>query len=69
MTKIVTATAVMQLAERGKLGLDTKVREYLPEFPGDAATVRHLLSHSSGLANPIPVRWGAPGGRRTPRRA
>ncbi len=63
MTKIVTATAVLQLAERGALGLDDPVADYLPEFPrgaGGPATIRHLLSHSSGLANPIPVRWVRP---------
>ncbi len=63
MTKIVTATAVVQLAERGALDLDAPVRDYVPEFPastGAPATVRHLLSHSSGLPNPIPVRWISP---------
>ncbi len=65
MTKIVTATAAMQLAERGRLGLDDPVREHLPQFPAarrgwPAVTVRHLLSHSSGLGNPIPVRWVHP---------
>jgi CubicO group peptidase (beta-lactamase class C family) len=61
MTKIVTATAVMQLVERGALGLDDPVRRFVPGFPGARAgwpevLVRHLLSHSAGLANPIPVR-------------
>jgi len=62
MTKIVTATAVLQLAEQDALGLDTPVTDYLPEFPRAAppVTVRHLLSHSSGLSNPIPVRWVRP---------
>jgi len=67
MTKIVTATAVMQLAERGALGLGDAVQEHLPEFPrarghGNRVEIRHLLSHSSGLANPIPVRWVHPAG-------
>jgi CubicO group peptidase (beta-lactamase class C family) len=63
MTKIVTATAVLQLAERGALDLDDPVVEYVPEFlagGGAPVTVRHLLSHSSGLSNPIPVRWVRP---------
>jgi len=68
MTKIVTATAAMQLVERGVLGLDDPVRGHLPEFPAPRrgwpqVTVRHLLSHSSGLANPIPVRWVHPADR------
>ncbi len=62
MTKIVTATAVMQLAERGELSLDDPVDRFVPEFPAPpagrpAVRIRHLLSHSEGLANPIPVRW------------
>jgi CubicO group peptidase (beta-lactamase class C family) len=59
MTKMVTATVVMQLAERGALRLDDPVRGFVPEFPA-GPTVRHLLSHSSGLGNPIPVRWVRP---------
>lgn len=53
LTKVVaTAPAVMRLLERGQLALDAPVRKYLPEFngPGTAAvTVRHLLTHTSGL--------------------
>jgi len=68
MTKIVTATAAMQLVDRGRLTLDDPVRAHLPGFPTPRArwpevTVRHLLSHSSGLGNPIPVRWVHPVGR------
>jgi CubicO group peptidase (beta-lactamase class C family) len=62
MTKIVTATGAMQLVERGRLSLDDAVERYVPEFPHPRngwpeVKVRHLLSHSSGLVNPIPVRW------------
>jgi CubicO group peptidase (beta-lactamase class C family) len=64
MTKIVTATAAMQLAEGGRLGLDDPITRYVPAFParrhGKVATVRHLLSHSAGLSNPLPVRWVHP---------
>jgi len=64
MTKLVTATAVVQLAERGKLGLDDHVGDSVPEFPsvprGRRVTIRHLLSHSAGLANPIPIGWVRP---------
>ncbi len=70
MTKIVTATAAMQLAEDQALSLDDPVRGYVPDFPEPRSgwpqvRVRHLLSHSAGLANPLPVRWvhaaGEPG--------
>jgi CubicO group peptidase (beta-lactamase class C family) len=62
MTKLFTATALMQLREQGLVELDQAVRAYLPTFPlrhpsGREITIRHLLSHSSGIANPIPIAW------------
>jgi CubicO group peptidase (beta-lactamase class C family) len=64
MTKLVTATAVVQLAQRGALKLDDPVGGFVSEFPsgdrGRRVTIRHLLSHSAGLANPIPVGWVRP---------
>ena len=64
MTKIVTATAVMRLAEGGKLDLDAPADEYFRGFKvvsqPTPVTVRHLLSHSSGLANPLPIRTSLP---------
>jgi CubicO group peptidase (beta-lactamase class C family) len=64
MTKIVTATAVMRLAEGGDLALDAPADEYFRGFKVVSqpvpVTVRHLLSHSSGLANPLPIRWVRP---------
>jgi CubicO group peptidase (beta-lactamase class C family) len=66
MTKIVTATAVMRLAEDGKLDLDAPADEYFRGFKVVSqpapVTVRHLLGHSSGLANPLPIRWVRPAG-------
>ena len=66
MTKIVTATAIVRLAEGDKLDLDAPADEY---FRGlkvvsqpTPVTVRHLLNHSSGLANPLPIRWVRPAG-------
>ncbi|HYV27072.1 MAG TPA: serine hydrolase domain-containing protein, partial [Candidatus Eisenbacteria bacterium] len=53
LTKVLaTAPSVMLLLERGKLKLDERVQTYLPEFKGhgkDAITLRHLLTHTSGL--------------------
>jgi CubicO group peptidase (beta-lactamase class C family) len=64
MTKIVTATAVMRLAEGGKLDLDAPADEYFRGFKVVSqpvpVTVRQLLNHSSGLANPLPIRWVRP---------
>jgi CubicO group peptidase (beta-lactamase class C family) len=54
----------LQLADRGQLDLDSPVAGLAPGFPrrgrGGRVTVRHLLSHSAGLANPIPVGWVRP---------
>jgi CubicO group peptidase (beta-lactamase class C family) len=81
MTKIVTTTAALQLAEQGKIDLDAPVAEYRPEFddvkvltgfdgevpvlrePASRATVRQLVTHTSGLSywfwNADIVRWEA----------
>ncbi|CAG0979207.1 partial Putative D-alanyl-D-alanine carboxypeptidase, partial [Anaerolineae bacterium] len=53
LTKVVATTpAVLLLIERGQVQLDAPARRYLPEFDGEgrgAITVRHLLTHTSGL--------------------
>ena len=51
VTKQFTATAIRRLEEEGKLTLDDRVRQWLPELPAatDAVTIRHLLTHTSGL--------------------
>jgi CubicO group peptidase (beta-lactamase class C family) len=51
LAKQVTAMAVMLLVEDGKLSLDDDVRRFVPELPdyGMRITVRHLLTHTSGL--------------------
>jgi D-alanyl-D-alanine carboxypeptidase len=51
-TKTFTATLVLQLVAEGKIGLDTPVADYLPEFGLDERiTVRMLLQHTSGVFN------------------
>ena len=52
-TKTVTALAVLTLADRGRLDLDAPVAEYWPEFAANGKAdvrVRHLMSHTSGVA-------------------
>jgi CubicO group peptidase (beta-lactamase class C family) len=53
LTKVVgTTTAAMILFDEGRLDLDSPVSRYIPEFGGgtrDLVTVRHLLTHRSGL--------------------
>ena len=57
LTKAFTATLVLQEVARGRIALDTPVVRYWPEFPdpsGRSITIRHLLTHRSGLKH-----WGA----------
>ena len=51
VTKPFTAMAILMLVEDGKLSLDGKITEILPGLPAAWApvTVRHLLSHTSGI--------------------
>ncbi|HSU16016.1 serine hydrolase domain-containing protein [Longimicrobium sp.] len=62
LTKVVgTTTAVMLLVEDGKMRLDEPVAAYLPEFTGggrERVTIRHLLTHTSGLPDGIDVPGG-----------
>ncbi len=61
MSKTITAAAILQLVERGRLGLDDPIARHLAWQPyGTAITIRHLLSHTSGIPNPIPLRWVHP---------
>lgn len=51
VTKQFTATAILILADQGKLSLDDALPKFFPDFPayGAPITVRHLLNHTSGL--------------------
>ena len=56
ITKMFTATVIIQLAEEGVLTLDDPLALWLPEVAeqlpyGDQITLRHLLTHTSGLFN------------------
>jgi D-alanyl-D-alanine carboxypeptidase len=59
MSKTITAAAVLQLFEAGRVGLDEPVERYLGSLQpyGPVVTIRQLLSHTSGIPNPIPLRW------------
>jgi CubicO group peptidase (beta-lactamase class C family) len=49
LTKMFTATAALQLVEAGHLELDQPAARYLPALRARGVTVRHLLTHTSGL--------------------
>ncbi len=59
LTKVVgMTTAMMQLVEQDRVELDAPVVRYLPEFAGEGkerVTIRHLLTHSSGLPSWRPL--------------
>ena len=59
MTKTFTAVAILQLAAQRKLSLDDVIDRYLPNpaYHGHGITLRQLLNHTSGVPNPIPLRW------------
>lgn len=57
MTKALTAIAILQLAEQGKLDIDEPVSRYIPQPYGQEITIRQLLVHTSGIPNPIPLKW------------
>lgn len=66
VSKLVTATAVMQLVERGDLRLDAPVQDYLdfslPVRFEEPITMRHLLTHTAGFEDELAGLITAPGG-------
>ena len=56
VAKQFTAMAIMLLVQDGRLSLDDQVRKHIPELPdyGVPLTIRHLLTHTSGLRD-----WGS----------
>lgn len=70
--KMITAVAVAQLVEQGRMRLDDTLGALLPDYPNADArrsvTVRHLLTHSAGIPDPFgsprrdpAVRYRTPG--------
>ena len=61
VSKLFTSIVVMQLVEKGKVGLDTPIASYVPEFAEngkEAITVRQALTHTTGLPAWLPL-WSA----------
>ncbi len=63
ISKAFTAILALKLADKGLLDLDSPIGKYLPEYPaenGVKITIRHLLSHTSGIPHhidAIPDYW------------
>lgn len=50
LSKPFTATAIMQLQEKGKLNIKDPIQKYIPDYPkGDSILIEHLLNHTSGI--------------------
>ena len=61
VTKMFTATAVMLLVREGRLGLDDEYAKYFPDYPYPGVTVRHLLTHTSGMPDDFETEtWVCP---------
>ncbi|MBO4562208.1 MAG: beta-lactamase family protein [Clostridia bacterium] len=61
VTKQFTAAAVMLLVREGKLSVDDLYTKYFPEYPYEGVTVRHLLTHTSGMPDDFETdTWVAP---------
>jgi len=57
ISKPIAVAAVMTLFDQGQFGLDDPVKKFVPEFHGDLkdrVTIRHLLTHVSGLPDQLP---------------
>lgn len=57
ISKPINVTAVMSVFDQGKFQLDDRVRKFLPQFKGagrEDVTIRHLLTHISGLPDQLP---------------
>jgi CubicO group peptidase (beta-lactamase class C family) len=73
MTKIATATLALHLAQAGMLELDEPIGQLVPQVGllrpskwAEQITPRHLLQHSAGLRNPLPVKWVHPAAEPAP---
>ena len=56
ISKLFTATAIMQLVDAGKLDLDQPLGAIFPKFEDKRITIRRLLTHRAGFANRVRAR-------------
>jgi CubicO group peptidase (beta-lactamase class C family) len=67
ISKVFTAMSVFLAAQQGKLSLDDEVQKYVPEWidRDDHITIRHLVSHTSGVRDAFTLLGWVPGGYST----
>ncbi len=59
--KLVTAIAIAQMWERGRLDLDDRIARHIPEFAAngkDTITIRHVLTHTGGFPKAA-LQWSS----------
>lgn len=64
ISKQFTATAILLLAQEGKLSLDDSIAKYLPYYQnevGQKVTIYHLLTHTAGIPDPMKMGKGTDG--------
>lgn len=57
MTKTITAIAILQLVENGKINIEDKASKYVKHPYNTEITIKQLINHTSGIPNPIPLKW------------
>jgi CubicO group peptidase (beta-lactamase class C family) len=67
ISKVFTAMSAVLAAQQGKLSLDDEVQKYIPEWTDrdDHVTIRHLLTHTSGVRDAFTLLGWTPGGYMT----
>ncbi len=63
ISKTFAATAVMQLVEKGLVSIDDPIQKYVPQFPqkgSSTITLRHILTHTSGIRHYRPGEMANP---------
>jgi CubicO group peptidase (beta-lactamase class C family) len=62
ITKQFTAAAIMRFVEQGKISLDDTLQKFFPTYDtkGNRVTIRHLLTHTSGIASYTGLKQWAP---------
>lgn len=65
VSKLFTSTGILQLCKAGKLRLDSRLKDVLPELKiadkrWEEVTIRHMLTHTSGLADVEDYHWETP---------
>lgn len=57
LTKVVgTTTVILKMVQDGLISVDDEICRYLPAFTDSQVTIRHLLTHTSGITGYIPNR-------------